>query len=489
VSDAVASNRRHTDRRILALFVAGLALSAVLALRSQAGGDQLNLLARGWLLVAEGQWIPYGNPSSSGGAVPGGVTALLVGGPLWAVSHHRAAVVGVLLTQMLAFLLLDRWLRQALPNRERLLFAVVYWLNPWRLVLSGFLWNPGYLFLVGAVHAVTTWRQRRESHAGASLLHGAALAVGFQVHPSVVLLGMATLLLLLTRNLRVRWWALIAGGAIGALPLLPWLIAVSADPEMLPVSKGFLGRGLLLVFPLLRGALYWLRHASLYLSSAETELDFGPAFESPALAGSLARPLEVFGEGLVNGLGVLSIALPLLANVWLWRGIRRRGWRRLLVARAGRRAWVLAYSRICCLAALVVYGLAPTTVMWWQGVSLLHAAVLPLALWGGAMARRRRRRWVPRLAWLWGSASAAVALLIAFGGPRHRCGGDECIVLALRHDHRMLHELSLHATCPISIEPGGWWPDVLPEPAQGLREGDAAPPPPGAAARPPAPGA
>ena len=151
--EAAAVALRRNDRRVGALFAAGLALSLLLAFRSQAGGDQLNLLARGWLLLAHGEWIPYGNPSSSGGAVPGGVTALLVAGPLLVARHHRAAVFGVLLTQVVAFWLLDRWLRQAAGPRERLLFALFYWLNPWRLVLSGFLWNPGYLLLAGAAHA------------------------------------------------------------------------------------------------------------------------------------------------------------------------------------------------------------------------------------------------------------------------------------------------------------------------------------------------
>ncbi|MGH6958963.1 MAG: hypothetical protein ACREE7_00615, partial [Dongiaceae bacterium] len=66
-----------------ALFAMGLALSAWMVARSQVGGDQLNLLARGWLLVEEGVWVPYGNPTSSGGAQPGGLTSLLVALPLW----------------------------------------------------------------------------------------------------------------------------------------------------------------------------------------------------------------------------------------------------------------------------------------------------------------------------------------------------------------------------------------------------------------------
>ena len=110
---------------------------------------------------------------------------------------------------------------------------------------------------------------------------------------------------------------------------------------------------------------------------------------------------------------------------------------------------------------------APTTIMWWQGVPLLHAVVLPVALWGDALARlRRARRWARRVAvtgWAWGATAVALTLLMAFGGRRFRCGGEDCIVIPLRHDHPMLHDLRITESCPPPIVPGGWWPDVLPE--------------------------
>ena len=318
---------------VAGVFALGLLLSLLLALRSQVGGDQLNLLARGWLLLARGEWVPYGNPSSSGGAVPGGVTALLVAAPMALWRHHRAAVLGLLLTQMLAFWLLDRWLREALPRRERRLFAVVYWLSPWRLLLSGFLWNPGYLLLIGAVHGWSAWRQRREASFGHSFALALALGLGFQIHPSVTLLAAATVLLLLTGHLRLRWSAVAAGLALSAVALVPWALAVVREPALLPVSEGFPFRGLLLMFPLVRGVLYWLRHGSLGLPGPEARFDF-----EPALGDALARPVEVFADAMVSGVGAITVIVPLLASLWLWRWLRRRGLAEMLgVAKAGGR--------------------------------------------------------------------------------------------------------------------------------------------------------
>jgi hypothetical protein len=450
---------RYFDPVVAALFALGLALSVLLALRSQVGGDQLNLLARGWLLLARGEWVPYGNPSSSGGAVPGGITALLVAAPMALWRHHRAAVLGLLLTHVLAFALLDRWLAEALPRPQRRLFAVVYWLNPWRLLLSGFLWNPGYLLLLGALQAWSAWRQRQAASFGASFALALALGLGFQLHPSVTLLGAATLLLLLTGHTHLRWSGVFAGAAVAVAALVPWMLAAWREPALLPVSEGFPFRGLLLVFPLLRGVLYWLRHASLALPAPEARFDF-----LPALGATLAAPAKGVAVALVKWIGTASIVLPLLANAWLWRGLRRRRLSELVGVGAGRRAWVIGYVRVSFVAALLTYAAAPTTVMWWQGVPLFHAEVLPLALWGGALMRRHRRP-VRRAAWAWAAVAVTIALLLAGGGRRHRCGGRDAIVLPLVSDHPMLHDLRIFASCPFEIRPDGWWPDVLPRPA------------------------
>ena len=227
---------------------------------------------------------------------------------------------------------------------------------------------------------------------------------------------------------------------------------------MLPASEGFVGRGLLLLFPV-RGANYWLRYTTFYLPGKETRFDFTPMLDSSALAAA-ARAL---GDVVVKGIGPATFLIAAAANVWLWRRWRRRGWRRL--AGRGRRCARVDAWRTCgspSSASLVVYALAPTTVMWWQAVPLLHAAVLTLALAAGALARRR-----PRLvrigATAWTVTSVALALLLAFGGPRHRCGGRSNIVIPLRHDHPMLYDLGIHASCRVPIQPDGWWPDVLPE--------------------------
>ena len=104
----------------------------------------------------------------------------------------RAPVLFILATQILAFVLLDRILARTTSRSERLLFSIVYWLSPWRLYFSGFLWNPNYLFLAGAIHATTLLGQKGRPSAWRSALHVATIGFAMQLHPSAVWMPIAT---------------------------------------------------------------------------------------------------------------------------------------------------------------------------------------------------------------------------------------------------------------------------------------------------------
>jgi hypothetical protein len=574
---------RCAARLIWTGFAAGLLLVALLVARSQVGGDQLNLLARGWLLAVHGHMVWTGNPLSTGGNAPGGLTSLLVGLPLMLWRDHRAATALVALCHLLAYLLLDRTLARILSPQERLCFMLLYWLSPWQLYFAGFLWNPNYLFLGGAIHLATAWRLRGRRpprsasvavdptphgpgtaadaapSPGASLLHAATLVLGFQIHPSFLLLAAASALLWWRGYIRLHLRAALAGAVLGALPLLPWAVQAAAHPALLTAAhKGFPGRGLLFSLP--RGLYYWLRYSSLAVAGRTSLFDFTEAFGAAANR-RLAPPLRALTEII----GPLSVLLPLAANLWL----ARRWWRqttpapapatavpapraapaaaalppaasalspispvlppavptaapmplsatlvaapaplpatpgaaaarlpfrvwsarvadftaRLLPSAhahpallacpdqassrprpaAGGRAWLRAYVVATLLAAAAVYALSPTTLMYWQGLCLFHAAVLPLTLCAGALLRTRHARRVLAAAAFYAALEVLLTLGIAFGTPDFRCRGLGTLVFPLRDHSRMLDDLHIQSTCPWPLDvPGTWWPDVLP---------------------------
>ncbi len=309
MSPAGGGNASLRDPRWIALFFAfGLAISILMVARSQVAGDQLNHLGRGWHLAMEGRWVPFGPPATKGGAQIGGVNGLLVGLPLMLWEDHRAPTAVVLLFHLAAYLLLDRLARRALRPEERFLFALLYWLNPWRLFFSGFLWNPNYLLLAGAVHLWTAWRLKERPRFWLSFLHVLALGLAMQIHVACLMLVIASLLLWWRRYLRLHLGGAVVAGLVVAATLVPWALEVIAEPGFLPAGEGFPGRGLLTVHPVLKGLAHWLRFPGLAFGHAMTCLDFsrlgGPGLDrlKPFLEGfkAVSLPATVLLAGLVQ---------------------------------------------------------------------------------------------------------------------------------------------------------------------------------------------
>jgi hypothetical protein len=145
----------------------------------------------------------------------------------------------------------------------------------------------------------------------------------------------------------------------------------------------------------------------------------------------------------------------------------RRRWRRHLSPAVSGRGWLKGYARLCFVAALIVFALSPTTLMMWQVLILLQAAILPVILWAGSLERTRIASRVARGVRIYAVAEVVLLIAIAFGNPQYRCGGRTertDFGFPLRSDHPMLRELNIQQTCPWPVnQPEGWWPDVLPE--------------------------
>src|SRR5262249_19723358 len=148
------------------------------------------------------------------------VTSLVVALPLWMWRNHHAAALLVLASHACAYVLIDHATKRVLGARGRTLMAIAYWLNPWRLYFSGFLWNPNFLFLAGAVHLWTAERQRARGRALASFVHVAAIGFAFQLHPAALVLAFASAMLVWRRQMRLH----ALGAALAAAVVLASLV-------------------------------------------------------------------------------------------------------------------------------------------------------------------------------------------------------------------------------------------------------------------------
>lgn len=436
---------------------AAAALSLAMVVRASLGGDQLNLLARGWRLVDSGELVPWGNPLSGGGHFPGVTTSLAVGVPLLVWRDFRAPIVLIWLLHLLAWALLDRATRGALSPLERAALAVVWALGPMRLEAATVLWNPSYLPALGAAHLGLATRLRQ--HGGFLATFGlvALLGLGAQLHPSMLLLGVATLLLAWRRLIRFSSAGVAAGVALTALSVLPAAFAPPPPAAVTVGDEGFPFRGLVLVFPLLKGIVYWLRSAAIAPSRQSLRFDvtetLGERWDELLMPGLLVAAALVAGLTTIGAVAANArLVRPALARLRArWTG-------------GTPREWLVGYVACGFAAAVVVYAAAPTTPQAWQGLSLLHAACLPVAMAIPALVARFGARRVVRGVVAYAVVALAVNTAIALGAPNYRCSGRESNPFPLRSTSTMFWELGVQQRCPWPLEqPGGWWPDVLPE--------------------------
>jgi hypothetical protein len=387
----------------IGLVAGAVALSALLVARSQIWGDQWNLLTRGWELASAGHLVPYGNPTSRvGGYEPGPATSVLVGLPLLLWHDYRAPAALIALTHLLAWWLVDRVLRNALAPRERLFLFVIYAVGPWRIFFSGFLWNPNFLFLVGAIHLATSWASRERRSFMASAIQVVAIGIGFQLHVSAAILALATLILAWRGVVKLHVSGVLCGAAVVALTFLPWVLAVVADPSILPHTDAAGGIGILrLPVSIFRWLYYTSAFGSMCCPEKMTIFDLAPALGEPA-----GRIATAGARVVVEILGNLSLLVPLVFAARFWR--RPSRWWRPPSAQASPRRFVEEYVRWTLVAALIACVVDPQPVMMWNLLVVFHAGIYPVIHGLAVLSRRPRWSWIPR------GVPSAVAIFLAF---------------------------------------------------------------------------
>ena len=447
--DAVSQDYAWPRRLVFAL---GLLLPLFYLFRVQTGGDQIKLLLVGWEFYTTGDLPPFGTVLSQGGLLPGSLTGLLVGLPLYLAESYLLINLSILLFHIVAWLILDRVLRGILSPRERLLYTILYWVNPWRVYHSLFLWNPNWVFFFAAVHFWTLFRQRREASFLASLVQVLSAGLLFELHGSFLVLVLLSALLWLRGYQRIHWGGILLGIVLSAAVLYPWLQAVLADPAIRPTQSGYPGRGLLKGNPL-RTLLYWIRMSSFYFSGRMMDYDFSP--DLGASVQSWLGPLVRLFNMVV---GVISALFVVLANVRLWGQESPLRFGRLSPD-ATDREWLVGLVRWGLLAALVTYILSPVAVMHYQVLVVFHLAILPLVFWLG------RDSLLPAFPRIWKSIVALCAFFILVQGiasPMYRKGGHDPFLVDLREPCPMLDRIGASRTGIVRIDPErGFVPDII----------------------------
>ena len=396
VTVAISNYRKIT----IAIVLCGLALQIALVLRSWIGGDQIHMLGLGWQFARTGHLEPFSKMMSGAGANPGVLLQVLVGAPLALLPHFRSPLALIVLFDLVALALLWSLLRRALGERFAMIYIGLYWLSPWRLYHSSFLWEPQYLFLPAAVHLWSCWKLREEARLIPSAFLAASIVLALQLHNSFAILLFSTIVLAVRGRIRLHAGGVALGILFGSITLLPTIVAVIGGT--LPAareSQGYFGWGLLHIYPVLKGLLYWPRLGSLDVGIplAQT-LYLESAAEHPVMS-IVARAMQVAA--------VATIIPAVLASWWYFRTLIRGRETPPPVA-TGKEItfeWFREYALATLVALLVAAALSPIVLQGWQVIIAMHAALLPIVFWLDARAAPDDRR----LAWI-GPAVAVIAI-------------------------------------------------------------------------------
>lgn len=396
-------------RALGAVLALGVVLQAWLVSRAWIGGDQVLLLDLGLRFLESGKLEPAAKTMSGGAWIPGSLLQLLIAAPLKVWPDNRAPGVMIALFHLGAVLVLARTLWRTAGARVTILFTAIYWLSPWRLYHSGFVWEPAFVFLPAALHLWACARLRADRAWFPSLVLAATLVATLQLHGSFVILILSTLLLAVTRSIRLDWRGALPGALIASLTLIPTAIA-GVEGRLPASSSGAIGYGLVHVYPVLKALLYWFRLGSLDTGGFRESLPIGEA------AGPLGFAAQA-GVRLLVIVTAFSILFPVFASVWTFR---RPGLVRVKAgADGGGEAWLSRYAGMTLVAVIAAAALSPVVVQGWHVVIALPAATIPVALWIAHL-------WPPRATWLrWALVLFVIlrvpeALVIGFGHEIYR---------------------------------------------------------------------
>ena len=375
----------------------GLLLSLLYAEHQVLTGDQTQMLFKGYLGAWGGTWLSYGNAASAVGNVPGSLSAYLVGLPLLLWDSPYAPMLLLLVLRLVGYLLLDRVIQQIFAPPIRLLFMLLYWLNPW-FMYDNLLYNPSYLYLFAALHFWSAFHLRQKASFVHTFLHVVAIGMAMQLHYSWPILGVISAYLFYRRQIRIHWLGLAVALLVIGASLIPYFqelmsnqaIAQNSDPE---AQKRYIGWGGVHVYPVLKALIYWVRYGSWLF----TERLINDAHFAWLSSSSLVQQLLTWAwRGVVYTIGAASVLLALKANWFVWQQVKPFWLRNRDPQPLQDEQWFALYALAAVLAIFISAVLSPIIFSYWHLIIAFPFALFPVVLllrhWAQGQSQKRVAR-------------------------------------------------------------------------------------------------
>ncbi|NOQ32271.1 MAG: 3-deoxy-D-manno-octulosonic acid transferase [Helicobacteraceae bacterium] len=369
--------QKHFNTIFYAIFALGLLFSYFYATNQILTGDQTQMLQKGYLGAYTNSWLSYGNEASTVGNVPGSLSAYIIGLPIAFWDSPYAPMVFLVLLHVVSFLLLDSVIKEVYDKNIRLIFLLLYWLNPW-FMFENLLYNPSYLFLFAAMHFYSAYNMRNRSSFFFTFIHILSIGMAMQLHYSWPLLAVISTYLFYRGIIKVNIFGALFSFVVIGLSLVPYFqelavnenIAKNSDKE---ANDRYIGWGGVHVYPVLKAFLYWLRYASFIFTN---KLIMAASFEwvsSVQLIQTLATYLY---RAVLFIVGAISIIFALKANIYVYKRIKSSLLRSS--TEVDSQKWILLYVVGTLLAIFTSAVLSPIIFSYWHLIMIFAFALFPL---------------------------------------------------------------------------------------------------------------
>lgn len=379
------------DYLIMALVIVIFAVASIAYQNTQHFSfDQMQMLLKGFHALFTGEYLPWGNEASALGNLPGYVSSIVIGLPLQIHASVESLLIFQLLIRIAGIIIFANALTLLFSRKIVLFGTFVFALSPWMLYQT-MLYNPAYLSIGSAIAINCLIRLRSPKYGALELSYAArftlslvlVLAVGYclQLHFSWPVLAATIGIMWLRRDLKVSYFGIILGIALVALSLWPFVQVVMVNPSLLTnpsayAQERYLGYGLVNVYPVFKGLLYWLRFGSLLVTQKAI---VPPILDSFSLAFTVFCYAWIAISSTVGGLSVVFAALcnfftiKQLPKLSIFTELSEKQGHNLRFARA------ITISAL--LAVLIAAAAAPLVLNFWQIAVIIPFAMIPVLVY------------------------------------------------------------------------------------------------------------
>lgn len=363
------------------LFILGLILSYWYATHQIMTGDQYQMIHKGYIGFLTGEWSSYGNAASVVGNVPGSLLAFVVGLPLFILDSPWAPMSFLIFLHALSFFLLDNVVKDIFDTKIRLVFLVIYWLNPWFL-FENIIYNPSYLFFFSALHLWTAFKMRDKSSFIYSFLHILSIGMAMQLHYSWIILAVMTAFLFYKNVIKINWYGIVFSFVLIIISLIPY-IQEFLQNEAIRSNEGnknggrYIGWGGIHVYPVLKAFLYWLRYGSFIFTN---KLVTGANFDWLTTSQILQQILKYTYQVVIFAFGAITLWVSFKANQFLYFQLKGSFLTRFTET-IEKEKWLTIYILSALVGVLISAILSPIIFNYWHLLIIFPYALLPFLLY------------------------------------------------------------------------------------------------------------